>query len=423
MGTGATGTTGGGDHDDRGDDAEGTGGHPGATPAITGAAAVPAAAPAPTGLACRNCGTPLLGPHCYACGQPVKGLVRHFSSIVGDFLDTVFEFDGRTPRTLWPLFARPGYLTCEYFEGRRVRYVSPLRLFFFLSIVTFFVAQLTIRTDGDAIQAGGNPAIASAATVGDVERLREQALADLREARRATGGAGIGDRTASAALDAGEAAVLRQARERIAQIEQASARGEPAPAPAPEAPELRFGGDAPWHPVDNPLDLAWLPDFADVWLNRQVGRAQGNIARLQEEPERFKDALLGAIPSTLFVLLPVFALLLKLFYLFRRRLYMEHLIVALHSHAFLCLALLLVFLAMAVRGWLAPDAGFLRTALGWVEAGLFAWMPLYLLLMQKRVYRQGWPVTLLKYAALGICYMVLIAFGAAFTVLASLVWM
>ena len=65
---------------------------------------------------CANCGTPLLGEHCYACGQPVKGLVRHFSSLVGDVLDSVFEWDGRLPRTLWPLLAKPGYLTTEYFR-------------------------------------------------------------------------------------------------------------------------------------------------------------------------------------------------------------------------------------------------------------------------------------------------------------------
>ena len=50
-------------------------------------------------------------------------------------------------------------------------------------------------------------------------------------------------------------------------------------------------------------------------------------------------------------------------------------------------------------------------------------MPLYLLLMQKRVYGQGWIMTLLKYLVLGICYLVLLSFGAAFTVLASVVWM
>jgi hypothetical protein len=55
--------------------------------------------------ACANCGTPLLGPHCYRCGQPVDGLVRHFGSIMGDFLDTVLNIDARVFRTLWPLLS------------------------------------------------------------------------------------------------------------------------------------------------------------------------------------------------------------------------------------------------------------------------------------------------------------------------------
>ena len=106
-------------------------------------------APGPARPACQNCGAPLLGEHCYACGQPVKGLVRHFSSIVGDFVDSVFNIDARVFRTLGPLFARPGYLSLQYFEGHRVRFVSPVRLFVFLSIVTFFVAQFTLDF-GDA---------------------------------------------------------------------------------------------------------------------------------------------------------------------------------------------------------------------------------------------------------------------------------
>lgn len=64
---------------------------------------------------CANCGTDLLGPHCYQCGQPVKGLVRPFSNIVGDFFDTLLALDSRIWRTLWPLLVKPGFLTREYF--------------------------------------------------------------------------------------------------------------------------------------------------------------------------------------------------------------------------------------------------------------------------------------------------------------------
>ena len=43
--------------------------------------------------------------------------------------------------------------------------------------------------------------------------------------------------------------------------------------------------------------------------------------------------------------------------------------------------------------------------------------------MQKRVYGQGWPMTLLKYSVLGWCYVVLLSFGAAFTAIVGLVGM
>lgn len=42
------------------------------------------------------------------------------------------------------------------------------------------------------------------------------------------------------------------------------------------------------------------------------------------------------MPTALFILMPVFALLLKLAYLGSGRLSLEHLVVALYSHAFLC---------------------------------------------------------------------------------------
>src|SRR5690606_38108787 len=315
---------------------------------------------------CQNCGTELLGPHCYKCGQPVHGLVRHFGSIIGDFFDSVFDLDSRTPRTLWPLFARPGYLTCEYFEGRRVRYVSPVRLFFFLSIVTFFVAQLVINTsDTDSlVTVTGTESFESATTVAEVEEARDKVLADLEEARSEVPGGVPGARMG---IDAGMREVREQAEQRIAQLERREARpiGE---APADDAdagsdePDIRFNG-RPWDPVTNPLHVGWLPDFANRWINAQVAKGRDNVKEMQDDPDRLKNAVLGALPSTLFILLPLFALMLKVAYVFKRRLYMEHLIVALHSHAFLCLAVLLALL-LSTLGEAVPA---LSSPVGWIE--------------------------------------------------------
>jgi hypothetical protein len=50
-------------------------------------------------------------------------------------------------------------------------------------------------------------------------------------------------------------------------------------------------------------------------------------------------------------------------------------------------------------------------------------MPLYLLIALKRVYRQGWIPTLLKFAVLGVAYLVLLAVAAVFNLAFNLVWM
>lgn len=382
--------------------------------------------PAPVASArgkCENCGVPLLGEHCYACGQPVKGLVRHFTSVIGDFADTVFNWDARLPRSLWPLLVRPGWLTREYFAGRRVRYVSPVRLFVTLAIVTFFVAQLVINIGENNIRIDdGSGMFSDSTTVEEVIKARDEAIADLTKAQvEAADIPGVG-----AGLRATEKKIREGADKRIAQLQERAADrdsddGDERTPVSEKDFTIQFN-DKPWDPVNNPVSVFWFPDFANDWLNAMIARAEGNIARMQKDPSLFKDAILGAVPSTLFILLPLFALMLKVLYVFKRRLYMEHLIVALHSHAFLCLALLLIFALAALQGWLASGDGALHALFSWLEAALLVWMPLYLLLMQKRVYGQGWLMTLLKYIVLGCCYFFLLSFGAAFTVLFSVVY-
>ncbi|GAA5000968.1 DUF3667 domain-containing protein [Pseudoluteimonas lycopersici] len=385
----------------------------------TPTAVEPAAEPVPGGRACENCGKPLLGDYCYQCGQPVKGLVRHFTSIMGDFLDSVFNIDARFPHTIWPLFAKPGFLSLEYFAGRRVRYVSPVRLFFFVSIITFFVAQLVIQTGNGAFQInddGDGSRIGRATTVAEVEKTRDEAIAKLDEAITKAGkspGATVG-------LRAAQGEIRTDAANRIRDLQAAAAKGEPPPPPTPATFSFDDGGN--WDPKTNPVKVGWLPGFANDWLNAQIGRARENISRMGTDSSRYKDALLGAVPSTLFLLLPLFAVMLKIAYVFKRRLYMEHLIVALHSHAFLCLDLLLVFGVIALDRVVAPNT-FADGMLRLLEVVLFGWMALYLLIMQKRVYRQGWFMTLVKYCALGFCYCILLSIGIAFTALLSLVWM
>ena len=387
----------------------------------TAAPATETAEPPPA--TCRNCGSTLHGPHCYACGPPVKGLVRPLGNLFGDLLDSVFNIDTRVLRTIPPLFAKPGFLTTEYFAGRQVRYVTPVRLFFFLAIITFFFAQVTTDIGSDMVQVNtedSNDDIGNANTVAEVEKARDARLANLAAAKKRMEGTPA--KTGIPGIEAGEEQVRDTAAERIRQLQEAQAKGEPPPPPMQDGfNNIRFNGER-WDREKNPVDT-WGPGFVDRWLNNQVARANANIQRLKKDRTAFKDAVLSAVPTTLFVLVPVFALMLKLAYVFKRRLYMEHLVVALHSHAFLCLDLLLVLLVRALAQWLAPGEGALATLFAWAEGLLLAWMPAYLLLMQKRVYAQGWPMTVLKYFVLGTCYSVLLSFAVLASMAIGLVAM
>jgi hypothetical protein len=118
--------------------------------------------------------------------------------------------------------------------------------------------------------------------------------------------------------------------------------------------------------------------------------------------------------------MPVFAVLLKIVYIFKRRLYMEHLMVALHSHAFIFMSLLLLAILAMLKKWALASAPGAEWLISLLRDAVWIWLPIYLFLMQKRVYRQGWFMTTIKYSIVGICYMIIITFGLVGALLASL---
>ena len=397
---------------------------------------------------CGNCGTQLLGETCYQCGQPTKGLVRQFSSIIGDFLDTVLNIDTRIFRTLGPLIVKPGFLTQEYFSGRRIRYVSPVRLFFFLAVLTFLLAQFSLPDDigpgnnDNVVQINNsdNGKIGRAKTIEEVEKLRTDTLAELAEAKRETGAIPM----IGAALEKAKTEVNREADKRIVELKtqrpsatlatqapvktsQTAAPAAAKPALDPDVPDIdgegniSFNGEA-WHPEKNPVKLEWAPDSINQWFNSLAQRATDNGKRISKEPKVIIEAVLSSLPMTLFIMLPIFALLLKLMFIFKRRLYMEHLIVALHSHAFLMLSILMLILFNDMTTWFSETA-WVTVPFGILTTLLWIWMPIYLFLMQKRVYQQGWILSFIKYAIIGNFYIVLLTLAVTCTLVVKMIWL
>ncbi len=94
---------------------------------------------ATAGARCANCQTPLVGPFCSNCGQRHEPHVHSMGEFASETFENITHADSRLWRTLWYLLSRPGFLTVEFLEGRRARYLPPLRLYLVLSVVLFLV--------------------------------------------------------------------------------------------------------------------------------------------------------------------------------------------------------------------------------------------------------------------------------------------
>jgi len=350
--------------------------------------------------ACENCGTLLQGDFCHACGQSTHSPVRHVGHAVEEVFESFWHLDGRIFRTLRDLFV-PGRIANRYLGGQRVRYVAPMRLFVILTLLTFFVAKFVVldamqdlnpgqmvRTDDVATE------FSQAQTVDDVRTMRDEVLAGLAETRRNVGALpGV-----TPQLDMAEAEVRAHADARIAELAPEGTAPETATTTADDAAST----------VDMPA-----PEDAGIrskpsgppTVGGPIGeRIERNVMRLRDDPQIYARAVLGVAPTALFILVPLFALLLKLLYLFQGRLYLEHVVIGLYSHAALMLGLLLVFCGALAAPWLATHAAWATGIVGLLQTLLLWAMPVYLLLMQKRVYGQSWPWTLVKFAIIGMAY-------------------
>jgi hypothetical protein len=107
---------------------------------------------------CANCGSLLSGRYCSACGQRADTGAHTIGHFVGEAAEVLTHADSRLWRTVWPLLARPGFLTREYFAGRRARYLQPFRLYLITSVL-FFVLSAMLDVNGSGIGGTAHPPV------------------------------------------------------------------------------------------------------------------------------------------------------------------------------------------------------------------------------------------------------------------------
>jgi len=304
---------------------------------------------------CPNCDQLLWGQYCANCGQRARARMITLWELLKDAGDLIASLDSRLWHTLGLLLFRPGRLTVDYLEGKRARYVPPFRLFISASIVFFFVASLLTNFD-----------------IGEDVVLRDETPATTETTAPPGTEAPSADETGVQA---------------------------PETTTTPSDVNLTVGGAKVDINMCN-IDYEGVPDWIAELLPPE--RAQEICERITLDRGRsFMRAVLSNIPAMMFLFLPVMALVMKLAYPLSGRYYAEHLLFLVHYHSFFYIFSLLLILFEQAGSRFAP--GVLPTGL--INTAAFIYLMVYLFRALRRVYGQGFWLTLFKYVLMGLSYL------------------
>jgi hypothetical protein len=270
--------------------------------------APPTATSAVGRMTCPNCGSTMELRFCAHCGQRAVEGAPTLAVVLHDAWHDVTHVDGRVWRTLAILMVKPGAATVEYFEGRRARFLPPVRLYLVLSVI-FFAFAFTSPTPAR---------LASATAASADESVSDDAIVRAAE-----------QRARARALAAGVALNID------------STSSSPCHVTIPGAPRL-----------ERALQNSCLRNVAD-------------------NGGSFKLLLERSIPRMMFVFLPLVAATMRLLYHRPRRYYVEHLVFLLHNHSALFTSFILVALLGVLGSFSSVAAQLHRVAIGLVVVYAF----------------------------------------------------
>jgi hypothetical protein len=338
---------------------------------------------------CRDCGAPISGNYCAHCGQETLIETPTIRQFLHELADQYVAVEGKLGRTLRVLLAQPGQLTIDYLEGRRQRYVRPLKLYLSVSVVFFGLLGLLPDTVNPFVDV--DPA---------AQKEAQQALDEAQQEARQEQQEEQQEQKQEQQQDQQE---QKQEQEQQKREQQADAKDDDnATAPAAKAAPAPSGDSKTAQAAAPPAAPAAAADPSALNLKQQIDQQitaalqSGNTKDLGKKiksavdaqvkdksglaekakgfaklPAKQQSRLLRAkladdAPYAMFFLLPYFAFLLSWLYRKNGLRYGAHLLFTIHLHCFFFIVFMLGFL---------PLPSLLRSAL-WIGILYYLFMAL-----------------------------------------------
>lgn len=322
------------------------------------------------------------GKYCNQCGQKTFRPQRTIKELLVEFVEDWLNYDSKVFKTA-RMLVKPGALSRDYFNNshHKNHYVTPIKLYLILSII-FLIMTKVGGFNVTNVQLGAS-------------NMTEQEQAELQKELAEVKNELSDDNLINPNV--------------LTALENAEKQAAPQEKRDPVEMALNCKSEA------KDMFQLW-PQWLDQALEERINKlcdTYHDISYLPEEKQKAARSALGlsivqnmieVIPQTVLFALPIFALLLALFYMFKKRLYVEHLVLLIHSHSLMFAVILLYLGWVQLVGWL-PQLQVLH--LGWlVFFGLF----FYLFFAQKNFYQTGYWATIWRFSLFGMLYMVVFSF-------------
>ena len=335
---------------------------------------------------CLNCGSIVQERYCSHCGQENTEVKESFGHLIRHFFEDVTHYDSKFFVTIKDLIFKPGFLTKEYLAGRRASYLHPIRMYVFISFL-YFLAAFAFSHSGARFEE---------ATKERMVHVAKKEIADSMHQLLSETGNSSKEDSVKKAVVSNTLSRLKLDSIRESAIEFQLIAG------------IDYKYLKSYDSLQHALPEAQRDKGIKPWL---YGRWLATIERYGEAVvELLVEKTQHAIPKLMFLLLPLFALFLKLFYDRKKYYYADHAIFSLHFHS----AVFLLFLVFTLINKALPSLAAYATILELLLVIIF------LVTALKNTYQQSVFISISKALALGLLYAVFIAAGFLIIGLSSL---
>lgn len=320
---------------------------------------------------CKNCETDFDKSFrfCPYCGQK-KDDELTLGVLFYNTISNYFSFDARFFKSYIPLMFNPGYLPKRFVEGKRLLYLHPAQMYLFISVIFFFLFSIISRDQVRDVDIALKNDL-NASQISDsllVDDVVDSAKANEVALKLKANNIEIPDNVNLKRLDS-----LAEANNKK-KLQNTTIFGF-----NKKKVDSLIALNVPDKQVEKAMGM---PDDAGI-LKRKF---YSQMLKFYKQPSggSILQAFYDSIPIAMFILLPIFALLLKLFY-YKKGRFSHHLVFTFYFFSFL----FMVFSILILANLIFSISGFW---IGMITVSTF----FYLLLAVKRFYEEGYFSSFLK---------------------------